>query len=119
MHVRYAWPVSSLRFGPDPADLPLAEPPRGSGPDYPVPDHTLVRFRSGGRWRLGVLRAWRHVEGGWIIQVEARDLRTGAVMAPWYRFVAESVDPLGVDAKTGEVVLVPPERRSLGGQAPH
>jgi hypothetical protein len=107
----------SLRFGPHPPDLPLADP---SGREFrtgrTVDDFAIVRVRLRGRWVLGVLRGWRRAGDGVILRVEAADPATGDVRALWYRFVPESIDPIVANEVTGELRLVPPSLR--GGRGP-
>jgi hypothetical protein len=107
----------SLRFGPHPPDLPLADP---SGREFrtgrTTEDFAIVRVRLGGRWVLGVLRGWRRAGASVIIRMEAPDPATGDVRALWYRFVPESIDPVVANEATGELRLVPPTLR--GGPGP-
>ena|SRR5579872_783628 len=105
---------SSIRFGAPPPDLVVARkiPKAGSG-IYAKHAFTVVRARVSGRWTLGVLREWMHGgPDGWCIRIETADPGLpGAAWSEWYVFRPESVDPLVVDAVTGEVRLTPPELR--------
>ena len=109
----------SLRFGPHPPDLPLADP---SGREFrtgrTTEDFAIVRVRLGGRWVLGVLRGWRRAGASVIIRMEAPDPATGDVRALWYRFVPESIDPVVANEATGELRLVPPTLRGGPGPTP-
>ena len=109
----------SLRFGPHPPDLPLADP---SGREFrtgrTTEDFAIVRVRLGGRWVLGVLRGWRRAGASVIIRMEAPDPATGDVRALWYRFVPESIDPVVANEATGELRLVPPTLRGGPGPGP-
>jgi hypothetical protein len=74
-----------------------------------------VRVRLAGAWRLGVLRAWLYGAGvgGWLVRIETADERDpDSVRSDWYRFAAESLDPLEIHTGTGEVRLMPPDRRA-------
>lgn len=107
----------SLRFGPHPPDLPLADP---SGREFrtgrTTDDFAIVRVRLGGRWVLGVLRGWRRAGDSVVIRMEAPDPATGEVRALWYRFVPESIDPVVANQATGELRLVPPTLRGEPGR---
>lgn len=112
-------PVTSLRFGPHPADLTLADP---SGREYRTgrthPDFALVRFRQDGRWTLGVLRGWRQSAAGTIVRIESFDTRANEVRALWYGFAPEAIDPVQIDERSGQLWFVPPEARSASGREP-
>ena len=75
---------------------------------------TPVRARVAGRWMLGVLREWMNGGSeGWCVRIETEDRKLpGRVRSEWYVFDAQSLDPLAVDADSGEVRLMPPQRRS-------
>lgn len=105
----------SLRFGPHPPDLELSlEPqPKDTYARAARHDFAIVRARIGGRWRLGVLREWKQVrKDGLIMRIEYRDESSAAgPVCQWFKYRAESVDPLAVNPETGSVVLVPPHLR--------
>jgi hypothetical protein len=104
--------VTSLRFGPTPADLPLADP---SGREFrtsrTTADFAIVRFRHGGRWTLGVLRGWRRSAAGTIVRIESLEPASKGAEALWFEFRPESVDPLQIEERTGEIRIVPPSER--------
>lgn len=112
-------PVTSLRFGPHPPDLVLADP---SGREYRTsrtqPDFAFVRFRQEGRWALGVLRGWRQSAAGTIVRIEAFDTRANEIRALWYGFVPEAIDPVQIDERSGQLWFVPPEARAAGAREP-
>lgn len=107
--------MTSLRFGPHPPDLVLADP---SGREYRTSrteaDFQIVRFRLAGRWTLGVLRGWRRSRDGVIVRIETLDRTSAEPKALWYRFVPDAIDPVQVETRTGELRLVPPWER-IGG----
>lgn len=109
--------VNSLRFGPHPPDLTLADP---SGREYRTsrthPDFACVRFRQDGCWTLGVLRGWRQSATGTIVRIESFDPRTNEARALWYRFVPEAIDPVQIDERSGQLWFVPPEARGAAGR---
>lgn len=111
---------SSIRFGAPPPDLVAVRrlPKAGYG-IYAKHAFTVVRARLSGQWTLGVLREWMHGgSDGWCVLIETADQGlAGAARSEWYVFRPESVDPLVVDAVTGEVRLTPPELR--GGVGAH
>ena len=75
---------------------------------------TPVRARVAGCWVLGVLREWMNsAESGWCVRIETADTRLpGGVRSEWYVFAPQSLDPLAVDADSGEVRLTPPHERT-------
>ena len=107
--------AASLRFGPSPPDLVLARkiPKVGYGM-YAKHSFVVVRARLSGEWALGVLREWSFGGAeGWCVRIETSDPGTaGSARSAWYVFQPGSIDPLHVNAETGEVRLVPPGLRT-------
>ncbi|HTJ71337.1 MAG TPA: hypothetical protein VL551_27600 [Actinospica sp.] len=104
----------SLRFGPHPPDLELSlEPqPKDSYARAASHDFAIVRARIGGRWRLGVLREWKQIrKDGLIIRIEYGGEKNNGPVCQWFKYRAESLDPLAVNPETGAVALVPPHLR--------
>lgn len=105
--------VTSLRFGPNPHDLQLADPASREfkAAKQETRDFAIVRVRLGGRWVLAVLREWRRSPSAVYVRLEASLPDSDDLKTLWYVFASESVDPVTISPATGSLHLIPPEQR--------